>query len=172
MKIPSFVALLALCGPVLAQQAPATVPAATAFERLKALSGDWIDTDGTFGKKGEVAVTYRISGGGTAVVETLFAGQPHQMTTIYHKEGSDIVLTHYCSAGNQPRMRAKTVAGNVLEFDFDGGTNLDPSRDGHMHSGRIEWIGADQIRAQWSGWQGGKPSAHNPLFKLARKKSS
>lgn len=49
-------------------------PAASAFDRLKSLAGEWIDTDGAFGMKGQVAVTYRVTGAGSAVVETLFAG--------------------------------------------------------------------------------------------------
>src|SRR5262245_23097745 len=51
-------------------------PAAAAFERLKALDGDWVDVDGAFGKKGAVAVTYRVTGGGTAVVESFPVGTP------------------------------------------------------------------------------------------------
>ena len=61
--------------PVLRAQAEAQ-PAASAFDRLKALAGDWIDLDGAFGMKGKVAVTYRITGGGSTVIETLFAGAP------------------------------------------------------------------------------------------------
>jgi hypothetical protein len=152
----------------LAQSEPQ--PAAAAFDKLKALAGDWIDVDGAFGMKGQVAVTYRLTGGGTSVVETLFAGTPHEMTTVYHKDGRHVVLTHYCSAGNQPRMRATTTDGRSLDFAFDGGTNLDPAKDGHMHSGRIEFVDGDRIRAVWVGWEQGKPSAHQPTFVLERKK--
>ena len=145
-------------------------PAAAAFDQLKALAGDWIDTDGAFGMKGKVAVAYRVTGGGSTVVETLFVGTPHEMTTVYHKDGRHVVLTHYCSAGNQPRMRATTTDGRSLAFDFDGGTNLDPAKDGHMHSGRIEFLDGDRIRATWIGWDQGKPSAHSPVFNLERRK--
>jgi hypothetical protein len=146
-------------------------PAAASFDKLKALAGDWIDLDGAFGMKGQVAVTCRVSGGGSTVIETLFAGTPHEMLTVYHKDGSHIALTHYCSAGNQPRMRAKTTDGSSLAFDFDGGTNLDASSDVHMHASRIEFLGPDRVRAQWIGWAKGKPSGHSPTFNLARSKS-
>lgn len=162
----AFAALLAV--PALA--AHAQQPAASAFDRLKALAGEWIDTDGAFGMKGQVAVTYRVTGAGSAVVETLFAGTPHEMVTVYHRDGNDLVLTHYCAAGNQPRMRAKTADGNRLVFQFDGGTNLDPAKDGHMHDGWIEFVGADEVRAQWNGWTKGKPSEHSPRFQLARRR--
>jgi hypothetical protein len=151
--------------PALGQQ-----PAATAFDRFKALAGDWIDVDGSAGAKGQVVATYRLTAGGSAVLETLFPGSRHEMTTVYHRDGSDLVLTHYCSGGNQPRMRARTVDGNAVVFDFDGGTHLDPAKDGHMHNGRVEFLGADDIRAQWQGWDKGAPSPHSPTFRLTRKK--
>jgi hypothetical protein len=153
--------------------APAThageQPAAAAFDKLKALAGEWIDIDGAFGMKDQVAVTYRVTGGGKTVVETLFAGQPHEMVTVYHQDGRAIALTHYCSAGNQPRMRATTTDGRTLAFAFDGGSNLDPAKDAHMHSGTIEFLGPDRVKAQWVGWDKGKPSGHTPTFNLRRK---
>lgn len=144
--------------------------AASSFDRLKALAGDWIDIDGTTGVKDQVAATYRLTGAGSAVVETLFPGTPHEMTTVYHKDGRDIVLTHYCAAGNQPRMRATAVRGDVFIFEFDGGWNIDPSRDMHMHSARLELVSPDELRADWMSWSGGKVSDHVGRFHLKRKK--
>ncbi len=155
-------------GSKVAAEAP---PAAASFDRLKALAGDWIDVDGTSGMKDRVAVTYRLTGAGSAVVETLFPGTPHEMMTVYHKDGRDLVLTHYCSAGNQPRMRATAVTGNVIAFAFDGGTNVDPSKDMHMHAARIELVSPDEIRSEWVSWEGGKPTDHVGRFHLKRKTS-
>ena len=171
--MPAKPSVVALCI-VAALAAPlshAQQPAAVAFDKLKALAGDWIDVDGSFGMKDQVAVTYRVTGGGTSVVETLFAGTPHEMTTVYYKDGTNVALTHYCAAGNQPRMRATTTDGSALDFAFDGGTNLDPAKDGHMHAGRIEFLGPDRVKAQWIGWDKGKPSAHSPTFTITRKKA-
>lgn len=120
-----------------------------------------------------MAVTYRLTGGGSAVIETLFAGTPEEMVTVYHRDGSDLVLTHDCAGGNQPRMRARTIEGNTLAFEFEGGTNVDPGKDDHMHSGRLEFVSADEIRAEWQGWSGGRPDpAHLARFHLTRKKGS
>ena len=146
-------------------------PAAAAFERLKALQGDWVDVDGAFGNKGAVAVTYRVTGGGTAVVESFPAGTPGEMVTVYHKDGNDLVLTHYCSAGNQPRMRASQIAGDVIRFDFDGGLNVDPKVTSHMHAVKLELLGPDEIRATWVNWNKGKADPeHLGVFKVVRKK--
>jgi len=144
-------------------------PAATAFERLKALEGEWIDVEGIFGTKGAVAVTYRVTGGGTAVVESFPVGTPGEMVTVYHRDGNDLVLTHYCSAGNQPRMRAKTVSGNTLAFAFDGGANIDRATTSHMHSVKFEFLGPDEIRATWGNWAKGKVD-HESAFRVVRKK--
>jgi hypothetical protein len=144
-------------------------PAATAFERLKALEGEWIDPDGDFGTKGAVAVRYDVVGNGTAVVETFPVGTDWEMVTVYTREGQDVVLTHYCTAGNQPRMRARTVKGNRLTFEFDGGANVDPAKDSHMHSMWIEMVSGDEVRAEWQNWAGGKPAKPGP-FRIVRKK--
>ena len=114
-------------------------------------------------------MTYRVTGGGTAVVESFPAGTPAEMVTVYHQDGNDLVLTHYCSAGNQPRMRARTVSGNTLAFDFDGGANIDPAVSSHMHSMRLEFLGPDEIRATWGNWAKGRPD-HEGVFRVVRKK--
>lgn len=146
-------------------------PAAGAFEHFKLLTGEWIDVEGAGGTKGAVLATYRLTGGGSAVVETLFPGTPHEMTTIYHRDGNDLVLTHYCAAGNQPKMRARTVKGNTVAFEFDGGTHFDPAVDMHMHEAQIEFVSTDEIRAHWKAWNKGQPSPHSPNFRLQRKRS-
>src|SRR5687767_11220580 len=131
-------------------QAPATKsPAAQGLDKLKALQGDWIDVEGAFGTKGAVAVTYRVTGGGHTVVETFPINTPFEMTTVYHVDGNDLVLTHYCADNTQPRMRSKGLTGSVLAFDYDGGTNIDVSKTNHMHTARLEFVAPDEIRGTW-----------------------
>lgn len=163
---------LATAGTVQAQSAAPVdaQPAASAFDRFRALVGEWVDVDGDAGAKGQVVASYRLTGAGSAVVETMFPGSKHEMTTIYHRDGGDIVLTHYCAVGNQPRMRAKTVEGNAVAFAFDGGANIDPAKDMHMHDARMEFLGADEIRAQWQSWDKGAPAQHAPKIRLVRRK--
>jgi hypothetical protein len=143
--------------------------AAQGFERLKQLEGDWIDAEGVFGSKGAVAVTYRVTGGGHTVVETFPIKTPQEMVTVYHLDGNDVVLTHYCSGGTQPRMRSKGLSGNVLAFDYDGGANIDAAKTSHMHSARLEFISPDEMRGTWENWNGGKPD-HSATFRIIRKK--
>ena len=71
--------------------------------------------------------------GGKAVMETMFAGTSGEMVTMYFLEGDDLALVHYCSAGNQPKMKLETPRdSNVLSFRCLGGTNM-TEQDSHMH---------------------------------------
>jgi hypothetical protein len=153
-----------------AQQAPAAAgPAALGLAKLKALEGDWIDVDGVFGDKGKLAVTYRVTGGGHTVVETFPVGTSYAMTTVYHLDGDRLVLTHYCTSNTQPRMTSRGLEGNVLTFDFAGGTNIDPAHTTHMHGARIEFRSADEIVSAWQNWKAGKPDGPAHPFRIVRK---
>jgi hypothetical protein len=144
-------------------------PSLQGFEKLKALQGDWIDVDGVFGEKGKVAITYRVSGAGHTVVETFPVGTPHEMVTVYHLDGSDLVLTHFCTSNTQPRMVSKGLHGHVLAFDFAGGANIDPAKSDHMHGATIEFVSADEIKATWQNWNHGKAD-HAASFRAVRKR--
>ena len=163
------IALLAAAGfTPLTAQGPA--PAASAFERLKAMEGEWIDVTGAFGTKGAVVATYKVTGAGNTIIESFPVGTPHEMTTVYHRDGTSIVLTHYCSGGTQPRMRAKEINGNVLEFAFDGGANIDVAKTSHMHNMRWEFVSKDEIKAAWHNWSNGKDDGHVGAMHIRRKK--
>jgi hypothetical protein len=172
-----FVALAALVlagGAALAGRKPAAAagkPATPALDRFKALAGDWVAAeDGPMTKKGDLTARYVITAAGSAVVETLFPGTVHEMVTVYHADGPDLVLTHYCTEGNQPRLRARDAQGSRFDFAFDGGTNIDPRHDRHMHSASVELIGSDEIRSEWTELDEGKPVlvARSHLVRKAR----
>ncbi len=148
-------------------QADAPDPKA-AFERLKSLAGTWQGAAGHGQADQTATVTYRVASGGSVVQETLFPGTPHEMISMYHLADGKLLMTHYCAMGNQPRMKLDLAASTAdrLVFAFDGGTNLDPAKDGHVHSGTIEWRG-DQLHADWAVWAGGKEAGHN-VFDLRR----
>jgi hypothetical protein len=169
------VAALVLAGGVsLAARKPAAAaekPGSPAFERFKALAGEWVAAeDGPMTRKGDLTARYVITAAGSAVVETLFPGSVHEMVTVYHADGPDLVLTHYCTEGNQPRLRARDAKGSRFDFAYDGGTNLDPQHDRHMHSASVELVGSDEIRSEWTELEEGKPVlvARSHLVRKAR----
>src|SRR5215203_87185 len=78
-------------------------PTNAALEKMKQLAGTWLLV-GEDGKPTEqVASVIKVTAGGSAVHETLFPGQPHEMISVYTIDGLDMVMTHYCVLGNQPR---------------------------------------------------------------------
>ena len=98
------------------------------FERLKALAGEW---EGTYewsqGRtdKGTLKATYYVTGNGSAVVENLIMGDPPvpMMTTVYHLDGVDLRMTHFCAARNQPRLKASRIDESAADFSFVDVTN-------------------------------------------------
>lgn len=145
-------------------------PAAAQLEKLKALEGTW-SGKAAHGDSpaGDVSSTWHVTGNGSAVVETIFPGTPHEMVTVYHLDGDQLVLTHYCAAGNQPTMRALPASDpSVIAFDFVRGSNMKPG-DMHMHSARIVLAGQDRLETEWTTWKDGK-AAGAARFSLARQR--
>ena len=139
------------------------------FDRLKALTGDWVDADGAAdGSSRPIVARYSVTAGGTAVMETLFPGTAHEMVTLYTHEGKALVLTHYCAAGNQPHMHAGEFNGHSLSFVLDGGANINTKVDTHMHSVKHEFVNGDELRSEWQSWEKGKPDGPAKIFHLKR----
>ncbi len=139
-----------------------------AFEKLKALSGEWQGT--VQSKDGPPAtVTYKTTSNGNAVLEDLFPGTSHEMITVYHLDGDNLVLTHYCAMGNQPRMSLTSSDPGELVFDFAGGANIKPEVDPHMHSARISLRDADHVESEWVVYQSGRRLDSKKFFLERRK---
>ena len=141
-----------------------------AFARLRTLCGEWQGVGMAKGQSVPAHVSYKLTAAGNALVETLFPGTPHEMMTVYHLDGAKLMLTHYCSLGNQPRMVLDPASSlDHLSFVFAGGTNMDPERDMHMHNVRIRIKDADHIESEWDTYQGAK-FMDTKKFALTRQK--
>jgi hypothetical protein len=129
--------------------------AAAAFARLKGLVGEWeANTD-----VGKARLIYELTGGGSAVVERESAENMPPMMTVYHLDGNRLVLTHYCMAGNQPRMEARSFdpATREIRFRFLDATGLTSPGAGHMHNSTIRLMDADHIESEWQFFENGQP---------------
>ncbi len=172
--VGGLVVLLVLTAAVRSDEKPSSnAPAAThpGLERLKKLAGTWVEADKNGQPTDQIVSIIKVTAGGSAVHETLFPGQPHEMVSVYHQDGADLIMTHYCVLGNQPRMKADPKSpANQIRFQFAGGSNLDPAKDKHMHEGTITFV--DENHIEWSGvaWEGGKPCESCTTMKLVRKK--
>jgi hypothetical protein len=142
---------------------------ASQLDALKRLAGDWTGKMKHGEEEHEATVSYKVTSGGSAVMETLGAGTEHEMVTVYCQDGDDLVLTHYCMLGNQPHMRAERGgAADKLAFKFTGCGNLKSDKDPHMHDVTFEFLGDDHVKATWTLYKDGKP-AETATFDMKRK---
>src|SRR4051812_1306547 len=67
------------------------------LERLKKLAGRWGAADESGKPTDKVVSVIKVTAAGSAVQETLFPGEPMEMVSFYHRDGADVVMTHYCA---------------------------------------------------------------------------
>jgi hypothetical protein len=168
-----FIALLSVSSLAFAQSAqPAQngqSDAQKSFTMLKTLAGTWkgkITTDMPQAKAAlddkPMYVTFRVTSRGNALVhEMKEPGTPDDPTkddpiTMFYVDGDRLLLTHYCDAGNRPRMTGKMSAdGKSVEFEFlDIAGN---TKYGHMHHGAFTIIDANHHTEDWTFMMGDKP---------------
>lgn len=169
-KIIIALAFCALAAMALAEEPAKAITAQEAFAMLKGLAGEWQGKAMDKEKGPEVSVTYRVTANGSVVLETLFPGSDHEMLTLYHLDNGKLVLTHYCTMGNQPRMELDPASSpGRLAFSFVGGSNLDAGQDMHMHQGRINLVAPDRLENEWDTFRGSEKIDTKKFF-LERKK--
>lgn len=153
-------------------QVKATSPTHPGLERLKKMVGTWVEADKDGKPTDKVVSVVRVTAGGSTIHETFFPGTPMEMVSISHLDKGDLVMTHYCMLGNQPRLKADpTAPANQIRWVFVGGTNLDPAKDMHMHGATVTFLDDDHIEVTGEAWVDGKPCAtHCGTMKLIRKK--
>ena len=151
---------------------PPAPPTNAGLEKMKKLAGTWLAADKDGKPTNQVVSVIKVTAGGSAVHETLFPGQPHEMVSIYTADGQDLIMTHYCVLGNQPRMKADPKSPpNQIVFRFAGGTNLNPEKDKHMHEATLTIVSDDRIDLQGVAWENGAPAKEMCCgMKLLRKK--
>ena len=129
------------------------VDSGTALSRLKVLVGDW-DVESS---RGKARSKFELIAGGSVLLEHFTEPGGPEMLTAYHLDGSRLVLTHYCVAGNQPQMVAEKFdsASGELDFAFAGGSNIAPGA-GHMHDAVFHLASNDRFDAKWDFVEAGK----------------
>jgi hypothetical protein len=152
--------VLSLVAPLLAAD---TTPN-PAWEKLKTVVGEW---DGTENGK-PFHVSYKLVSNGTALMETLEGSDAMQMITMYTLDGGTVLMTHYCSMGNQPRMRATQLENNKLVFRYLDAANVKGADDPRMSGLTLIFNDADHLDADWTHRMGAKEEVGH--FAYARKK--
>ncbi len=144
------------------------------FDQLKTLAGSWDGVVSTVPPQAEIEgkpiqVTLKVTSMGNALVhEMTGAGRPDHPLTMLYLSGGQLMLTHYCDAGNRPRMTGKMSAdGKTVEFEFldvDGGTQY-----GHMHHAVFTVVDANHHIEDWTYMEPGDKPIH-AHFDLQRAK--
>jgi hypothetical protein len=134
------------------------------FDMLKGLEGNWSGKN-TQGQP--VQVTFRMTAGGSALMSEILGHGPENMITMFHMDGDRLLMTHYCGAGNQPRMKVIASDAKSVSFEFFDGTNIGPG-DGHMQHVTFTQPDADHHVEEWLFVDHGKEMKE--VFTLARAK--
>jgi hypothetical protein len=141
----------------------AAIDSPAAFQRLTSLVGDWEGRSEWTGARtgtGKMNATYYLTGNSSALVENLLVEGSPVMTTVYHLDHSDIRMTHFCAAKNQPRLKASKIdlQKGVIDFTFIDVTNV-PSLDApFVHGLEIQLLDPDKIALTFTFEAAGKKS--------------
>jgi len=144
-----------------------------AFDKLRALSGEWEGTfawSGARNSTGKMDAQYYTTGNGSALVENLKVDGAPVMTSVYHLDGADLRMTHFCAAQNQPRFKATEFSpeNSEVTFSFQDITNLRSPTAGHVQRLEVRFLAPDHITLQFHFLGDGKESAE--LVDLRRTK--
>jgi hypothetical protein len=138
------------------------------FAQMKTLAGTWDGRVTTVplhpemeGSSGQVI--FRVTSMGNALLHEMKApGRPDDPITMLYLDGDRLLLTHYCDAGNRPRMVAKmSPNGKSVGFDF---LDMAGSAEyGHMQSAVFTFIDADHHTEDWTFMEPGDKPLHAHL---------
>jgi len=144
------------------------------FDQLKNLAGSWEGHVTTLPQKADIEgklthTSLRVTSMGNAIMhEMTGAGRPDDPITMLYLDQNRLLLTHYCDAGNRPRMTGKmSPDGKTVEFDFldvAGSTQY-----GHMDHAKFTFVDADHHIEDWTYVEPGDKPVH-AHFDLQRTK--
>jgi hypothetical protein len=127
----------------------AQTDAQKSFDQIKSLNGSW---EGKASNGHALDVSFRETSGGSAVLSEIHGHGPEDMVSMIHMDGPNrLMITHYCGAGNQPRMAATTSSdGKTITFTFVDATNLSSPDAGHMQQVVIALLDANHHTEDWT----------------------
>ena len=127
------------------------------FEKLKTLAGDWEGPVTLQPRAPETEnggkpmhVSMRVTSMGHLLMHEMKSeGSADDPVTTIYLDGDHLLLTHYCDAGNRPRMVAKTSPdGKTVEFDFVDITGN--TQYGHMQHAVFTAIDDNHHTEEWT----------------------
>jgi hypothetical protein len=166
------VVLMSLSTMAFAQTAPQKSEAQKSFDTMKTLAGNWEGRVSVAPPQPEwsdntpLHISLRVTSRGNALVhEMQEAATPLDPTrydhpvTMFYLDGDRLLLTHYCDAGNRPRMAGRVSPdGKKVEFEFldlSGGNEY-----GHMYHAVFTPIDANHHLEDWTYMMPGDKPVH------------
>jgi hypothetical protein len=136
------------------------------FDQLKTLTGSW---EGKNVQGKPVRVSFRDTAGGSALMSEIQGHGQENMISMIHLDGANrLMMTHYCGAGNQPRMAATTSSDSkTITFDFFDGTNIATPEAGHMQRVVFTIIDPNHHTEDWT-FAAGQGKEMKEFFDLKR----
>ena len=120
-----------------------------AFETFKSLQGKWAIQSAE--KSLSIQMSYEVGSRGSIVTE-----QFGKELSVIYRDGQSLLMTHFCNAGNEPRLRLKESSkAGLLEFRMFDITNLKTKDAAHVERIIYRIIDARQIDLEIV-WQKGK----------------
>jgi hypothetical protein len=138
--------------------------AQVSFNKMKSLEGEWTGrvtvAEHPENNNDAIHISLRVTSMGNALVHEMHGeGRPDHPVTMVYVENGQLTLTHYCDAGNRPRMTGKLAAdGKTVEFGFMDVTG--PMTYGHMHNAKFTAVDADHHTEDWVFMEPGDKMAH------------
>jgi len=123
--------------------ADSKISTSDAFNKLTTLTGTWKKEDES---NSDFRILFELTANNSVLTETwLRKGKKHSLT-VYHLDNDDLIVTHYCPQGNQPRLKlTNNSTPTSLSFSFFDATNLKNIKDSHQHSLSFE-LSTDENR--------------------------
>src|SRR5579863_3617713 len=128
-----------------------TSAGAQMFANFESLVGEWtgvVEWSGARSGKGSINATYSLTANGSAVIESFRSDDASpSMTSVYHMDGDDLRVTHYCGMQNQPRLKAVHIdnATAFVAFDLVDITNLRSPTAGHVSALEVRFLDPDHV---------------------------
>jgi hypothetical protein len=147
------VLLVAVAPPAVSEEGPGA-EARAAFARFKGLAGPW---KGRSTRGWTDTSTIRVIAGGSVVEMASFDAHPgEEMRTLFHLDGDRLLLTHYCVAGNQPRLVASRFEADAVTFTYLDATGIASREQGHMDKAVYPFAGDGRYTTRWTWYQDGQ----------------
>ena len=139
---------------------------AAVFKQLTALVGEWEAVQ----EGVPVKETYTLTANGSVLMSETKPADSQPMITMFTVDGDHLIATHYCVAGNQPRMvtGAPDDLDKGLTFSLERVTGMKTPDDWHNTGVTLTLDDKDHMTQRWTYLYKGKTGT--TIFHYARKK--